>query len=312
MFWNEKRYHTLDYELKKIFGSKVIKLSLDGGFTCPNRDGTLGYDGCLFCSERGSGDFTFGTLSVEEQITKQINLLSKKWNSNRYIVFFQNYTNTYADVEVLKSLYDKALSFDGVCGIAIATRPDCLQDDIINLLDYYNKKYFMWVELGLQTSNDEKGKILRRGYDSKIFSDAVNTLNDKDIKTVAHLIAGLPNENKEDFLASIDFISKLPLWGVKIHLLHILLETDLYYYYLNNKFHLLSKEEYIDWVVESLEKLPPEFVIHRITGDAPKSLLFEPRWSLDKLRVLSGIDHEMKVRGSFQGKNYNMVKEKRV
>lgn len=301
--WEDKRYHTLNYELRKAFGEKVIKLSLDGGFTCPNRDGTVGYRGCIFCGEEGSGEFTSSrALSIEEQIKEQKSLLSNKWNTNKYIAYFQNFTNTYSTCEDLKDKYYKALSQEGIVGLAIATRPDCLSDRILDLLEEINEKTYLWVELGLQTIHDKSSVFIRRGYPLEVYDKAVKELKKRNIKVVTHLIFGLPYDTKENILESVRYVANTNTWGVKFHMLYIQKGTDLYEYYLKNPFPILTRDEYISLAVDALELLPKDMVVHRLTGDGKKDLLFEPRWTLDKLRVLSGIDRELKVRNSYQGK----------
>lgn len=306
MRWNDKRYHTLNYELRKKFGCKVFKLSLDGGFTCPNRDGTIGNRGCLFCSEEGSGEFAAPKeLDIKEQINDQIKFLAPKWKTGRYIAYFQNFTNTYGPIGKLQRIYNEALECEGIVGIAIATRPDCLTEEVLNLLEELNKKTYLWIELGLQTIHEDTAKLIRRGYDIYCFEKAVENLRKRGIDIVTHLIIGLPNESKEEILKSVKYIANKGIQGVKLHLMHILKGTDLYNYYKVNPFPLLEKDEYISIIADALELLPPEMVIHRVTGDGAKDLLVGPRWSLHKLAVISGIDRELKDRDSYQGKNYN-------
>ncbi|MTI65878.1 MAG: TIGR01212 family radical SAM protein [Firmicutes bacterium] len=305
MRWLDKRYHSLNYELRKEFNQKVIKLSLSGGFTCPNRDGTIGNKGCLFCSEKGSGEFAASKeLSIKEQINEQKNFLSKKWQTGKYIAYFQSYSNTYSTVKDLKYKFNEAIDSKGVVGLAVATRPDCLNEDILDLLSDLNKRTYLWIELGLQTIHEKTAKLIRRGYDLTYFSDALKKLNDRNIKVVTHLIMGLPTETKNDMLESVKYISKLNLYGVKFHLMHILKDTDLYKYYNDNPFKLFTKEEYISLIADSIELLPPEIVIHRLTGDGAKEKLIAPRWSLNKLSVLTGIDKELKIRDTYQGFRY--------
>ncbi len=300
--WNDKRYHTLDYELKKVFGEKAIKLSIDGNFTCPNRDGTIGNNGCIFCSERGSGDFTSDkTKTISTQIYEQKDIMSKKWVSNSYIAYFQNYTNTYDSVENLRIKFYEALSCPNIKGLAIATRPDCINKEIVELLHEINSKTFLWIELGLQTINEETSIFIRRGYKLAAFDKAVNLLTKSNIRVVAHLIIGLPNETKEQILKSAKYIDNLNLWGVKLHMLHILKNTDLEKYYKETYFHILSQDEYVNIICDILELLNPNIIIHRLTGDGKKSDLIEPLWSLNKLKVLSEIDRELKYRQSSQG-----------
>ncbi|MDD4780385.1 MAG: TIGR01212 family radical SAM protein [Tissierellia bacterium] len=301
--WDDKRYHTLNYELKKIFGEKTVKLSIDGNFTCPNRDGTIGKKGCIFCSERGSGDFTSDrNKSITEQIVEQKQIMSNKWISSTYIAYFQNYTNTYDTVENLRIKFYEALNNKDIKGIAIATRPDCINEEIAELLKEINSKTFLWVELGLQTIHDKTAKFLRRGYDLIQFDKAIRLLKSKNIRTVVHLIIGLPYETSEKILESVKYVSDLNVWGIKLHMLHIIKNTDLEHYYLKKSFHLMSQEEYVNIICDSLELINPDIVIHRITGDGKKSDLVAPKWTLNKLKVLSEIDRNLKERQSFQGK----------
>lgn len=306
MIWGDKRYRSFNYEMKRIFDSKIIKLSLDGGFTCPNRDGTIGNKGCIFCGEEGSGEFAGSrTLDITKQMESQKELLSKKWNKGKYIAYFQNFTNTYSSYEDLKEKYYSALSQEGVVGLAIATRPDCLSEEVLELLEEINEKTFLWVELGLQTIHERTTKFIRRGYPLVCYDEAIKQLNKRNIKIVTHLIFGLPNESREDILSSVKHVAATNTWGVKFHLLYIQKGTDLHEYYKNSPFHILSREEYISLIVDSIEHLPPDIVIHRLTGDGKRALLVEPLWSLDKLRVLSEIDMELKRRNSYQGIKYN-------
>ena len=302
--WNDKRYHTLDYEMKKNFKEKTIKLSIDGNFTCPNRDGTIGSKGCIFCSERGSGDFNSDkNISITEQIKEQTQIMSKKWKSSTYIAYFQNYTNTYDTVENLRKKFYEALSCENIKGLAIATRPDCINSEVLELLEELNSKTFLWVELGLQTINDKTSNFLRRGYKTELFDKTYDKLKNKNIKTVVHLIFGIPGETKLDMIDSVKYISSKNVWGVKLHMLYVVKNTDLAEYYNKAPFKILSSEEYIDIVCDALELLNPETVIHRLTGDGKKSDLIEPMWTLHKLKVLSDIDKELKNRESYQGKN---------
>lgn len=303
-----KRYNTLNNELKKEFGDKVMKLSLDGGFTCPNRDGTIGTNGCIFCSDEGSGEFTGSRfISIEEQVEQQKRLLSKKWKADKYIVYFQNFTNTYASVDRLRKLYYEAIKIEGVVGLAIATRPDCLDRDILDLLSELNKETYLWIELGLQTIHEKSTKFIRRGYEISIYDEAIKNLKDRGIKVVTHIIIGLPNETNEDVLKTVEHVAMTNTWGVKIHSLYIQKETDLYDFYIENPFSIRSMEEYIGIVADSIEILPKDMIIHRLTGDGKRSLLYEPRWTLDKLRVLTGIDKELETRNSTQGEKFKSL-----
>lgn len=308
MLWYDKRYHTLDYELKETFGQKIIKLSLDGGFTCPTRDGSLGVGGCIFCGEQGAGEFAGAAhLPILNQIKSQKELLKRKWPQGKYLAYFQNFTNTYGPVEKLDRFYSEALQGEDVVGLAIATRPDCLSEEVLDLLEKYAKKTYLWVELGIQTIHPRSSKFIRRGYDLDCFLDAVQALSERNIPIVVHLIFGLPDESKENMLESVRYIAGLEVWGVKIHLLHILKGTDLRHVYQKDPFPILEQAEYISLVCDALELLPPEMVIHRLTGDGKKDLLVAPLWSLDKLRVLSGIDQELRLRDSWQGKHYGRI-----
>lgn len=302
MNWNNKRYHNLDYELKKVFGEKTIKLSINGGFTCPNRDGTVGERGCIFCSEKGSGDFAGNAdSSISKQIDEQIDYLSKKWKSESYIAYFQSYTNTYDTVQNLEKKYLEALSCKNIKGLAIATRPDCINDDIARLLSELSKKTYLWLELGLQTIHESTAKDIRRGYSLNVFDEAVELLNKYNIKTVVHLILGLPKESKEQMLESIKYIADKKIWGVKLHLLHVLKNTDLESLYQETRFKILSQEEYVNLICDCIELLPEDIVIHRITGDGKRSELVSPLWSLNKKQVLNDIDSELLRRSTYQG-----------
>lgn len=307
MIWGDKRYRSLNYELRNIFGAKTIKLSLDGGFTCPNRDGTVGNRGCIFCGEEGSGEFTSSKkLSIKEQIESQRKFLSKKWSKGKYIAYFQNFTNTYSTYEDLNRKYMDAISQDGVVGLAIATRADCLSEEVLNLLEKFNEKVFLWIELGLQTIHSKTTKFIRRGYELDCYERAITELNKRNIKVVTHLIFGLPDETREDMLESVKYIANANTWGVKFHTLYIQKGTDLCDYYIKNPFRILSQDEYISLVVDSIELLPQNMVIHRLTGDGKKELLIEPRWTLNKLKVLSSIDKELKERNTYQGKRFKL------
>lgn len=302
MNWNNKRYHSLDYELKKVFGEKTIKLSINGGFTCPNRDGTVGERGCIFCSEKGSGDFAGNVdSSISKQIDEQIDYLSKKWKSSSYIAYFQSYTNTYDTVNNLEKKYLEALSCKNIKGLAIATRPDCINEDIVKLLSKLNEKTYLWVELGLQTIHESTAHDIRRGYSLNVFDEAIELLNKYNIKTVVHLILGLPKESKEQMLESIKYITDKKIWGVKLHLLHVLKNTDLERLYQETNFKILSHEEYVSLICDCIELLPEDIVIHRITGDGKRSELVSPLWSLNKKQVLNDIDAELLRRNTYQG-----------
>lgn len=303
--WFDKRYNNLNHALRERFGKKVMKLSFDGGFTCPNRDGTVGNKGCIFCGEEGSGEFAGNrNLSLKEQAEEQKELLSKKWKTDLYMGYFQNFTNTYKSVSELEKLYNEALDIEGVVGLAIATRPDCLDDNVIELLGEINKKTFLWIELGLQSIHKKTENFIRRGYKLEVYEEAIKKLKEKNIKVVTHLIIGLPNESREDILETVKYISKTDTWGIKLHSLYIQEATDIYDYYIKNPFYIRSRDEYIELISDIIEKLPKDMVIHRLTGDGVRELVVEPKWSLDKLRVLTGIDQELKRRKALQGDRY--------
>lgn len=291
--FGDQYYNTIGDYLKKRFGCKVIKLSLDAGFTCPNRDGTKGKGGCIFCSAEGSGDFA-------SNIPDQIRLLSKKWPSGKYIAYFQSYTNTYAPVEVLREKYYQALEYPDVIGIAVATRPDCLNPQVLELLSELNKKTFLWVELGLQTIHENTAILINRCYPLADFNHAVEELSHFRIKTVVHLILGLPGESRNDMLDSVRYVSDKQIFGLKLHLMNVLKNTKLTEFY-PDRIHIPKKEEYISLVVDALETVPPHMTIHRVTADAPRHLLIAPEWSYEKRSILNGIQKEFKKRGSYQG-----------
>lgn len=300
---NPSRFYSLNDFLKERHGEKVMKLSLDGGFTCPNRDGKVAKGGCIFCSSRGSGDFTDASSnSITKQMEYNIKLLSNKWpHVKKYIPYFQAYSSTYASLDVLKAQYEEALSFPGVVGLAIATRPDCLEDDLLDYLEELNQRTHLWIELGLQTIHEKTSTFINRGHDLACFEEAVYKLHDRGIEVVAHMIIGLPYETQEDILATARYMSKLPLQGVKMHMLHILDNAPLGKVYLKQPFPLLSEEEYIYIIGEILKILPPHFVIHRLTGDGDKKHLIAPLWTLHKTNVLNHIHHYLKLENIYQG-----------
>jgi radical SAM protein (TIGR01212 family) len=304
-FWNGKRYHSLNYFLRGKFGEKVFKISLDGGFSCPNRDGKISSGGCLFCSERGSGDFA-GNREVS--ITKQFNyikeMMAQKWKNGKYIAYFQAYTNTYAPIAELRKKYEEALNQEDVVAIAIATRPDCLDDDVLDLLEEINNKVYLWIELGLQTCNDETAKIINRGYKLEVFENAMKKLKERNIDVVVHDILGLPSESKEDMLKTIDYIAHSGAKGIKLHLLHLMKHTPMVKLYEAGKLEFLSQEDYIELITRGITLLPKDMVVHRLTGDAPRNLLIGPMWSLKKWEVLNSIDKELEENDLWQGKNY--------
>ncbi len=303
--WNDKRYHSLNYFLREKFGSKVFKIALDAGFSCPNRDGTISSGGCLFCSERGSGDFAGNRdFSIAKQFEDIKVMMNKKWKTGKYIAYFQAYTNTYANIDVLREKYEEAVSQEGVVALAIATRPDCLDDEILDLIEEYSNRVYTWVELGLQTSSDESAKIINRGYKLLRFEEALSELNKRNIDVVVHTIFGLPGESREDMLKTIDYVAHKNIKGIKMHLLHLMEDTPMVSLYKQEKLKFLQQDEYIDIICTSITMIPPNMVIHRLTGDAPRELLIGPMWSLKKWEVLNGIDNRLKELDLYQGKNF--------
>jgi radical SAM protein (TIGR01212 family) len=292
--FGDQYFNSVGNYLKEQFGCKVIKLSLDAGFTCPNRDGRKGTGGCIFCSADGSGDFA-------SDIPGQIRLLSNKWPSGKYIAYFQSHTNTYAPVEVLREKYEQALKYPDVIGVAIATRPDCLSPEVLELLSELNKKTFLWVELGLQTIHEETAERINRCYPLSVFDNAVEDLARLHIKTVVHLILGLPGESREDMFESIRYVCNKNIFGIKLHLMNILKGTRLAEFY-PDRIHVPEKEEYINLVVDALEIIPQHITIHRVTADAPRQLLIAPEWGYEKRTILNGIGREFRLRNSYQGK----------
>lgn len=303
--WNGKRYHSLNYFLRDRFKEKVFKISLDGGFSCPNRDGTISKGGCLFCSESGSGDYAGDReLSITKQFCDIKEMMNKKWKEGKYIAYFQAFTNTYAPVEELKRKYNEALKQEGVVAIAIATRPDCLQDEVLELLEEINKKFYVWVELGLQTVSDETARKINRGYRLEVYEDAIRRLKERNIDFVTHCIFGLPGETKEDMLRSVDYIAHSGSKGIKFHLLHLMKHTPMVKLYERGELEFLSQDDYIDLICKSIAMLPEDMVVHRLTGDAPRDLLIGPMWSLKKWEVLNAIDKALVDNEIYQGKDF--------
>ena len=287
----QMEYYSFNQYLKDTFGCKVYKISINAGFTCPNRDGTLGTRGCIFCSKGGSGDFAeSSTLSVTEQIESGKQRVSKKIKSGKYIAYFQAFTNTYAPVEVLAEKYCEAINHPDIVGISIATRPDCLGEEVLTLLSEINKIKPVFVELGLQTIHEKTAEYIRRGYPLSVYDNAVKALKKTGINTVVHLIIGLPNESREEMLESVEYACKSGADGIKLQLLHILKGTDLADDYLSGKFETLSMEEYLSIIKDCVEIIPKNVVIHRLTGDGPKKDLIAPLWSADKKSVLNALN----------------------
>lgn len=304
-FDKNKRYHTWNYYLRQKFGEKIFKVSLNAGFTCPNVDGTLGYGGCIYCSREGSGDFAGNPNdNLRKQFDEIKAMMLKKWPNAKYIGYFQAFTNTYAPLEVLKERYETVLGFEDVIGLSISTRPDCLPDDVVDYLAELNERTNLWVELGLQTIHDETSDIINRGHTYQDFLDGFKKLKDRNIKTVVHIINGLPGEDKEMMMQTAKAVADMGANGIKIHLLHIIKDTPLRDFLNNGQIVPMEQEEYINLVCDQLEILPEEMVIHRLTGDGKRDELLAPLWSLKKWEVLNRIDDEMKRRGTFQGSKY--------
>jgi radical SAM protein (TIGR01212 family) len=303
--WGDKRYHSLNYFLRDKFGEKVFKIALDAGFSCPNRDGTISSGGCLFCSERGSGDFAGNKeFSITKQFEDIKEMMRKKWKTGKYIAYFQAYTNTYASIDILRKKYEEAISQEGVVSLVIATRPDCLEEDVLDLIEEYSNRVYTWVELGLQTCNNESAKVINRGYELSTFEEALKELNQRNIDVVVHTIFGLPGESKEDMLKTIEYVAHKDIKGIKMHLLHLLENTPMTQLYVDDKLKFLEQEEYIDLICKSITMLPTNMVVHRLTGDAPRELLIGPMWSLNKWEVLNGIDNRLKVLDLYQGQEF--------
>lgn len=289
--------------LKETYGEKLYRISLDGGMTCPNRDGTCGDKGCIFCTESGSGEFTPDKLlSIDEQIERAKDLVSHKSKSNRYIAYFQSFSNTYAPVDYLRKLYFDVINREDVAVLSIATRPDCLGEEVIKLLYELNKIKPVWVELGLQTSNEDTAAFIRRGYSNEIYENAVENLKAAGCKIITHLILGLPYENKEDMIKSARYAGKFSD-GIKFHMLYIAKNTDIEKIYSKGELKLLSIEEYTNVLCECLRVIPEEVVIHRITGDGDKKYLIAPIWTANKKKVLQEIHNAFKDRDINQGEN---------
>lgn len=303
MKWENKPYHALDYEMKHRFGEKVYRLALNGGMSCPNRDGTLAFGGCIFCSAGGSGDFAASSqLSIAEQLSLQKSLIRQKRPVNKFIAYFQAYTNTYAPVDYLEQIFTEAISDPEVVILSIATRPDCLPETVLKLLERLNQIKPVWIELGLQTIHEETAHLIRRGYELSCFDRAVRELRQRNLEVIVHTILGLPNETPKQMLETITYLNQCDIQGIKLQLLHILNHTDLADYYYQHPFHVLEMEEYIQLLIDCIEQLSPDIVIHRLTGDGPADLLIAPLWSSHKRTVLNRIHAAFRERNTWQGK----------
>lgn len=303
---SNKRYYTLDYFYKQKFNSKVFKVSLNAGFSCPNIDGTVGTGGCIYCSNTGSGEFAG---NKNDDLVKQFNevkaILHKKWPNAKYIGYFQAFTNTYAPVDILKEKYETILALDDVIGLSISTRPDCLEDDVVEYLGELNKRTNLWVELGLQTIHDSTSKLINRGHDYDEFLKGLEKLKAKNIKVIVHIINGLPGEDYNMMMETAKAVANMGVDGIKIHLLHVIKDTPMEKMLQKGMLTLMNQEEYINLVCDQLEILPETMIVHRLTGDGKRDELVGPLWSLKKWEVLNAIDDELKKRNSYQGIKYN-------
>lgn len=299
---NLERYKHLNKYLKNKFGERTLKICIDGGFTCPNRDGRVGYGGCAFCSERGSGEHIIAD-NISNQV-KNYFTSYKAERANKFIAYFQNFTNTYDSIENLKMKYDAALIDDRIVALAIATRPDCISEDVCKLLKSYSEKYYVWVELGLQTSNENTGKIINRCYTDEQFSAAVSLLNKYNIDVVTHIMVGLPGENFDDIKNTVNFINNHSIQGLKIHSTYVVKNTRLANMYFNGKYTPISLEYYLDCASYILTHISPDIIIHRVSGDAPKDLLIAPDWNLHKKWIINGLDKLLRDKDLYQGMDY--------
>ena len=300
---NEERYNHLNKYLKEKFGERTLKICIDGGFTCPNRDGTISTNGCIFCSQKGSGDLIKYNKNISKQVTDYF-LSYRSERANKFIAYFQNFTNTYDSIPNLKSKYDSALIDDRIVGLEIATRPDCINEDICKLLKSYSDKYYVCVELGLQTSNDKTGDLINRGYSSNQFINAVKLLNRYNIDVVAHIMVGLPGESFDDVKSSVNFINNHNIQGIKIHSAYVIKNTVLADMYFNGDYTPITLDYYLSALTFIITHISPDIVIHRISGDAPKDLLIAPEWNLHKKWVLNGFDKILREDDLWQGKYY--------
>lgn len=301
-----KRYRDFNTYLKEIFGERVQKISLDAGLGCPNRDGTLSRKGCIFCDPRGSGTGAYLNhgLSINEQIKKSQSYIRKRYKAQKFIAYFQSFTNTYAPVSKLKSLYDKALDHKGMVGLSVATRPDCVDADVLSLVSSYQSDYLVWVEYGLQSAHDTTLRQINRGHDVACFEKSVNQTHDYGLNICAHIILGLPGEDRKMMLQTARFLSGLPIQGIKIHLLYVVEKTPLAELHKSGEFRCLNREEYIELVVDFLELLRPDMVVQRLTGDPIRSELIAPLWAMDKPKNLRLIHEALERRDTWQGKLY--------
>lgn len=300
-----KRYYTWNRYLRDEFGQKVYKVALDAGFDCPNRDGTVAFGGCTFCSAAGSGDFAGDRVDpIPVQFEKIKAKMQNKWKDGKTMAYFQAYTNTHAPLPVLKEKFEAALQCEGVMGLSIATRPDCLPDDVVEYLADLNERTYLWIELGLQTVHEKTANLINRAHDYETYVKGVEKLRKHGIRVCTHIINGLPLETYDMMMETAKEVAKLDVQGIKIHLLHLLKGTPMVKQYEKGMLQFLEREEYINLVADQLEVLPPDMIIHRITGDGPIDLMIGPMWSVNKWEVLNGIDAELERRNSWQGKFY--------
>lgn len=303
--WFEKRYHSLDYDLKTLYGEKLYKISLNGGCSCPNRDGKLGTGGCIFCSKGGSGDFAASAmLSIKEQLEEGKRLIRSKCSSGKYIAYFQAFTNTYAPIGHLRRIFYEAISDPEVAILSIATRPDCLGEEVLALLSELNQIKPVWIELGLQTIHEDTATFIRRGYPLTVFEEAVEKLYRIGVQIIVHTILYLPGESEDAMLETIEYLNTLPVNGIKLQLLHVLKDTDLETYYEDHPFFIPDPDTYYEMIGKCICHLRPDITVHRITGDGPKSLLIAPLWTGNKRKVLNDLMRYLKEADLYQGKLY--------
>lgn len=301
---NDKRYYTWNNALREEFSEKIFKVPIDGGFDCPNRDGTVAHGGCTFCSVSGSGDMIVAPSDpLPIQFRKEVDQMHIKWpNTKQYIVYFQNFTNTHASIDVIKHRFEQVVNEEGVVGLSIGTRPDCLPDDVVEYLAELNKRLYLWVELGLQTTYEETSHLINRAHDYQTYLDGVAKLRKHNINVCTHLINGLPGETYEMMMENVRrTVTDSDIQGIKLHLLHLMTNTKMEKDYLEGRLQLLTQKDYTQLICDQLEIIPPEIIIHRLTGDAPRDTIIGPMWSLKKWEVLNGFDTELRRRGTYQG-----------
>ena len=301
----QKRYNDLNSYLRNIFGCRVQKITIDAGLTCPNRDGTISSSGCIYCNIRGSGTGAHANgLTVAQQLSNGKKALSKRYKAKKFIAYFQSFSNTYAPLQQLKHLYEEALAVDDIVGLSIGTRPDCVDDPVLDLLQDYAKRYLVWIEYGLQSARDETLAFINRGHDVRCFRDAVEKTKNRGVKICAHVILGLPRETRRDMLQTADTIAKLGLDGVKLHMLYVIKGTRLETLFQRGEFKCLEQQEYVDRVCDFLERIPAKIVVQRLTGDPHRPELAAPAWSLEKTETLKLIRTTLEKRDSWQGKHF--------